>query len=307
MKVTLVEDREIPALQETLEQIDWTGEPEEIVTRLPEDLSVGQLTRTVLHSPLNFDLSSQPREEWSVPTNLMARLKPPAERNKLWRWWNGWDLVKTYDPIMASVLWYECHVPHSGSAYTVTQQTKALKGSIGIKLFGSGFETGRELTLTIEDSSAPQKKCSFYYYDYVVRPRLYRRGTEESWGAEFVRAAGDRPESVTKCKYCSVHPVDVDLELYDLVKDFDLRRFEVDQQRNVTVDWKRGTSLSLSVPIPHAPAVSLPITASASSDDAWKIHYSLPRGWFHQGYRPKGAGAMAHRWAYGRTVVQVGR
>jgi len=306
VKVTVVDDRPIPPVEETLDLVDWEGEPEDIVTQLPDALSIDLLTTTLRQSPLDFRMSSEPEQGASLTTNLVARLRPPAERNKLMRWITGWKLVETYDPTTASVLWYECHVPHRGSAYTQTQQTKTRKGSVGIKLLGSGFDTGREVTLEMDDSSPPRKKCAYYYHDYVVRPRLYRKASQEVWGAEFVKDAGDRPVTLQECPYCSIHPVNIDKEQYEIDKHFDARQDVVELQRSMKLDWKRGLSLSLSIPVPHVPAVTLPISATASSEDVWNVHYVFPPRWFYQGYRPRGVGATTLRWAYGRKVSEVG-
>jgi hypothetical protein len=282
-----------------LKGIDWDGTTSRISdSLLHSNVPPGLLADAVLQSPVDLELPSLLTEPSSVTMSIANLLRKPQERSTFMRWLTGWRQEETYEPTTASVLWYECHVPHGGSAQTKTIQARSRKSSVGIRVYGYGFDTGRRTKIGITDESDPRKKCAYYYLEYLVRPVRYRNGMTQLWGAKFLKCTGERTQELSGCPFCSIRPDAIDSSQF-MIGDY-INRLEdtVKASKTVEMSWEKERSLSLSIPIPHLPMVSLPLRASASSKDVWNIRYEFAARSLYQGYRPLGADWEAQRWAY---------
>jgi hypothetical protein len=296
MEIEVKEDAPIDALEEAITNIDWNQSATRIAAYLlSSTVPLGSLATAVLQSPLDLKLPSRVSAMAMV---LATLLKQPQERSRFLRFVTGWRLEETYEQTTAAVLWFECHVPHAGSAQVQTVQARSRKSTVGIKIYGCGFDTGRRTTIEITDDSEPRKKCAYYYLEYLVHPLRYSKGREQVWGAKFVGSAGDRTQTLANCPYCSIEPDAIDRAQFIIGEHFDRLMETVKTGKTVNISWEHERSVSLSIPIPNLPMVSLPLSASASSKDVWKVHYEFAPKSFYQGYRPLGADWAMQRWAY---------
>jgi hypothetical protein len=200
------------------------------------------------------------------------------------KWCRGRKLVRELPVQTVPVAWFECHVPPQGTARICTERTKGDAGSVGLKVFGSGFSAGRKFSLGIEDESDPRSSCATYSVDMHVLPKVYEMNGDESIVVEVLGQAGTRIESHVKCASCgeptdSLDPLDFLLDTY-----FDFRKETVRNRRTIKLNWEDKQSFQVGFDLPGL-ELPMELVVDASSGVVWQVEYEFPPGFLYQPYR----------------------
>ena len=215
-------------------------------------------------------------------------------------WFRGREMIKELPELTVFVDWFTCHVPHQGTAQVSIEEVKKKGGSVGLKLFGSGYERGRAVELKVASDSEPRTKCTTYSVAVRVRPVIYSYRGEESILLQPSGEAGTRVEAMDVCEYCARSPEDIDLFDFELGSFIDLTKDEVPQKTSIELTWTESNAFEVGVDLSAARApLSLSVAVSTSKESIWKVAYELKPGFRHQPYRRlDGASYLPPMWAF---------
>lgn len=214
-------------------------------------------------------------------------------------WVKGRKLVRTLADDVVPLTWFECHVPHQGTAQERYESAETESAGVVIKAFGSGLGQGRNVTLTLSsEAAAPRTACVSYVVDLRVLPHVYESGGRESVVTEILGPAAHRFVEVKDCPFCARVPDNVDEFENVLDVPFDLRADSVGRKEVVKLDWSSESSIDVGLNLPRA-GVAVALNARVTGKGSFSIAYELKPGFLYQSYRPVGApGMTAPRWAY---------
>jgi|SRR6185437_6784877 len=126
VKIAVLDDAPILSLEDSLNEINWEETTDYITDSLIDSpVPLGWLADAVLQAPFDLVLPSQLFGPRPMAMGVAGLRRPPHTRSRFMKWLTGWRQEESYDPTAASVLWYECHVPHGGSAHTQTVQARS--------------------------------------------------------------------------------------------------------------------------------------------------------------------------------------
>ena len=214
-------------------------------------------------------------------------------------WVKGRKLVRTLQEDIVPLTWFECHVPHDGTAQERYEAAQTESAGVTIKAFGSGLGLGRDVTLTLSsEASAPRTACVLYVVDLRVLPHVYESGGRESVVTEILGPSAHRFVEVENCPFCALAPDAVDEFENALDVPVDLRADSVGRKEVVKLDWSSESSIDVGLNLPRA-GVAVALNARVTGKGSFSIAYELRPGFLYQSYRPVGAeGRTAPRWAY---------
>jgi len=213
-------------------------------------------------------------------------------------WVRGRTLVRTLEEDIVPLMWFECHVPHGGTAQERFETAQSADAGVAIKAFGSGLDRGRSIEMTVSsEAAAPRAACAFYTVDLRVLPRVYESDGRESVVVEVLGPAAHRTVERPDCPYCTVGPDAVDQFENEVQPPTDLRAVSVGEKRVIKLDWSSERSLDVGVQLPRA-GLAVGLNARVAGRGSWSIAYELKPGLLYQEYRPLDALDGAPRWAY---------
>jgi hypothetical protein len=214
-------------------------------------------------------------------------------------WVKGRKLVRTLEEDVVPLTWFECHVPHAGTALERFEAAQTESGGVTIKAFGSGLGQGRDVTVTLSsEASAPRTACVSYVVDLRVLPHVYESGGRESVVTDILGPAAHRYVEVEDCPFCALAPGAVDEFENVLDVPLDLRADSVGRKEVIKLDWSSESSIDVGLKLPRA-GVDVALNARVTGKGSFSIAYELKPGFLYQSYRPVGAGGRtAPRWAY---------
>jgi hypothetical protein len=235
-------------------------------------------------------------EEAAIPLQetmgAWDRLSPLIE------WCRERRLVRELPEAIVTLPWFACHVPHGGTSQISFEASQQHEFSVGLKVFGSGYERGRSFHLTVSEESDPRTACAIYYVDVWVLPKIYAVQENESIVIEVLGEAGTRSETMDSCPFCSVAPDALDPFDHTLDPYIDLRHDTVSHKRTLQLDWSETHTFEIGFTLP---TIQLPLTLNvqASSPSTWKMIYEFQPGYFYQPYRRlAGPRYQPPMWAY---------
>ncbi len=220
------------------------------------------------------------------------RLRPLIE------WCRERRLVRELPEAIVALPWFACHVPYGGTSQISYESSQQHDFSVGLKVFGSGYERGRSLHLTVSEETDPRTVCATYFVDVRVLPKIYTVRGNESIVIEVLGEAGVRSETLNPCPFCNVVPDSLDPFDHILDPYIDLRHDTVAHKRTIELDWSDTHTFELGFTLP---TIQFPLTLSiqASSQSIWKMVYEFQPGYFYQPYRQlAGPRYQPPMWAY---------
>jgi hypothetical protein len=213
-------------------------------------------------------------------------------------WSRGKRLIRELSEITVPFPWFECHVPHSGTAQIRFESSHIDKSSIGFRVFGSGYDKGRSLKLTVSEESQPRSHCTNYLLDLRIVPRIYALKEKESLIIEVAGHAGTRTITLDECPYCIVTPESLDPFENILEPYIDIRQDNVRRAQKLRLDWSNNQTVEVGVKPPGLDA-TFTLTAQSLSDAVWEVTYEIEPGYFYQPYRRHSMGRFQPpMWAF---------
>jgi hypothetical protein len=213
-------------------------------------------------------------------------------------WVRGRKLVRTLPEDIIPLTWFECHVPHHGTAQERFEATGTIEGGVAIKAFGSGLGRGHRVGLTLSsEASAPRTICADYVIDLRVLPHVYMYDGRESIVADVLRAVAQRTVERSDCPYCAITPDSIDQFENILEPAIDLRADRVGRKIAVKLDWSADSSVNVGIELPRA-GVAVALNARIARSGSLSVSYELAPTYLYQKYRPIDTPGSAPRWAF---------
>jgi hypothetical protein len=239
------------------------------------------------------DVDPEDPQQVAEAARALADAKVPLEPTMSLRdgianlvdWCRGRRLVEKLPPVTMTVPWFECHVPEGGVASLVLETERSQDRGVDLKLFGSGYRSGRAFRLSVTHETEPRQSCAFYEIDFLVEPSLYSFRDAESVTADVVGEAGTRSRVEDPCPWCSVAPDQLSAFDHELLPFIDRRDDTVRSVERMELEWSANDRFEVGVPAAVAGG-SISVSVEASTRARWAVTYELPPKMFFQPYRP---------------------
>lgn len=300
--VEVADEGPVPSVEDLVQGLDWSLQRDQIADLiLSSRVPLKQFVQALTESPLNFGLVDWAPSLTALNAAVLisATLQSEGLRKRLLRSLRLGRVVRRRSLTSVPLTWFECHVPHGGSAHVKAQTANGRIRKLGLSVFGASLSRARQITVSITNDLKPRKQCALYFLDFDVSLVLYRfPGGREEWGAEDVRLVGNRTESLADCRSCSVPRSSIDPTRFVLEQYVDRKKDTVTTSQGFEYLWRVQDQIAVSSPIPHLPRGKAELKASTAREEKWTVGYTFPAGHLYQPYRPIGATWTAWRWAY---------
>jgi hypothetical protein len=195
------------------------------------------------------------------------------------------------------VTWMEFHIPTTGSGVLGTTTSVTGEHAIEMSLFGSGFGTGRKISLSFEDSTDSREDCVSYAMFIKVKPKVYQTKEGEMVVLDVEGVAGEASQAFHPCPYCGIQPSQVDRFEHRVGSFLDLRQDTVGRKRTFETEQVTNRNMKLGISIPSL-ETPLNLSVKLTIERVWKVDYEFEPGLLYQPYwRLSGVPPHTPMWA----------
>jgi hypothetical protein len=198
-------------------------------------------------------------------------------------WLKGRELVDDLGEHPAGVPWLSVHVPPGGSTSLSLQHRQQNERGLKLTVMGSGFGSGREFSLDIDESYNERDRCMQLIHFVDLHLRRYR-GTVD--GQELVEVSADlvrvRDTQILpweQCPLCGTSTTDLDpFEFEATGSGFDLTHDDVGYERAEKFSLNQRNEFELTVPVsvPGVPAIKAGLIARRAISLSCAARFRFP-------------------------------
>jgi hypothetical protein len=209
----------------------------------------------------------------------------------------GRRFIRDLPEVVHPVTWMEFHIPTTGSGVLGTTTSVTGEHAIEMSLFGSGFGTGRKISLSFEDSTDSRKNCVRYAVFVKVKPKVYQTKEGDTVVLDVEEVAGEASQAFNPCPYCGVQPSQIDRFEHRLGPFLDLRQDTVERKRTFETEQVTNRNMKLGISIPSL-ETPLNLSVKLTIERVWKVDYEFKPGLLYQPYwRLSGVPPHTPMWA----------